>query len=85
MAERSLSLSLLSAAEPGRRNRRTADGVLLAVGAFVVGLGGVIAESASTQDEDVEQAWVHARLRESLSRMSSPSSESGTASMRSAQ
>jgi uncharacterized membrane protein YbhN (UPF0104 family)/tRNA A-37 threonylcarbamoyl transferase component Bud32 len=49
---------LLAAAEPGRRNRRTIDGVLLAVGAFVVGLGAVIAESASAEDEDLEQALV---------------------------
>ena len=53
-----MSLSLLYAAEPGRRSRRTTDGVLLAVGAFVVGLGAVIAESASAEDEDVEQALV---------------------------
>jgi glycosyltransferase 2 family protein len=49
---------VLVAAEPGRRNRRTIDGVLLAVGAFVVGLGAVIAESASNQDADVERALV---------------------------
>jgi uncharacterized membrane protein YbhN (UPF0104 family)/tRNA A-37 threonylcarbamoyl transferase component Bud32 len=49
---------MLTAAEPGRRNRRTIDGVLLAVGALVVGLGAVIAESASAEDEDVEQALV---------------------------
>ncbi len=53
-----MSLSILYAAEPGRRSRRTTDGVLLAVGAFVVGLGAVIAESASAEDEDVEQALV---------------------------
>ena len=58
MAERSLSLTLLYAAEPGRRSRRTTDGVLLAVGAVVVGLGAVIAESASAEDEDVEHALV---------------------------
>jgi uncharacterized membrane protein YbhN (UPF0104 family)/tRNA A-37 threonylcarbamoyl transferase component Bud32 len=49
---------MLMPAEPGRRNRRTIDAVLLAVGAFVVGLGAVIAESASAEDEDVEQALV---------------------------
>jgi uncharacterized membrane protein YbhN (UPF0104 family)/tRNA A-37 threonylcarbamoyl transferase component Bud32 len=34
------------------------DGVLLAFGSFVVGLGAVLAESASGEDEDVEQAFV---------------------------
>lgn len=51
-------LTLLMPAEPGRRNRRTIDAVLVAVGAFVVGVGAVIAESASAQDEDIEQALV---------------------------
>jgi uncharacterized membrane protein YbhN (UPF0104 family)/tRNA A-37 threonylcarbamoyl transferase component Bud32 len=55
---RSWNLTLLTAAEAGRRNRRTIDGVLLAVGSLVVGLGAVIAESASAEDEDVEQALV---------------------------
>jgi uncharacterized membrane protein YbhN (UPF0104 family)/tRNA A-37 threonylcarbamoyl transferase component Bud32 len=58
VAERSWNLTLLTAAEPGRRNRRTIDGVLLAIGAFVVGLGAVIAESASAEDEQVERALV---------------------------
>ena len=49
---------MLTTAEPGRRNRRTIDGVLMAVGALVVGLGAVIAESTSAEDEDVEQALV---------------------------
>jgi uncharacterized membrane protein YbhN (UPF0104 family)/tRNA A-37 threonylcarbamoyl transferase component Bud32 len=57
-ADRSWNLTLLTAAEPGRRNRRATDGVLLALGALVVGLGAVIAESASAHDEDVEQALV---------------------------
>ena len=57
-ADRSLNLTLLYAAEPGRRNRRTIDGVFLAFGAFVVGLAAVIAESASAQDDEVEQALV---------------------------
>jgi uncharacterized membrane protein YbhN (UPF0104 family)/tRNA A-37 threonylcarbamoyl transferase component Bud32 len=50
--------ALLAPAEPGRRNRRTIDGVLLAVGAFVVGLGAVVAEEASAEDEAVERALV---------------------------
>jgi glycosyltransferase 2 family protein len=49
---------LLAPAEPGRRNRRSIDGVLLAFGALVVGLAAVVVESASEQDEDVEQALV---------------------------
>jgi uncharacterized membrane protein YbhN (UPF0104 family)/tRNA A-37 threonylcarbamoyl transferase component Bud32 len=57
-AERSWNLTLLTAAEPGRRNRRTIDAVLLPVGALVVGLGAVIAEAASAEDEDVERALV---------------------------
>jgi uncharacterized membrane protein YbhN (UPF0104 family)/tRNA A-37 threonylcarbamoyl transferase component Bud32 len=55
---RSWNLDLLSAAEPGRRNRRTIDGVLLAIGALVVGLAAVIADAAPTRDEDVAQAFV---------------------------
>ncbi len=57
-AERLWNLTFLTAAEPGRRNRRTIDGVLLALGALAVGLAAVIAESASTEDEAVEQALV---------------------------
>jgi glycosyltransferase 2 family protein len=57
-ARRSWNLAMLTPAEAGRRNRRTIDAVLLAVGAIVVGLGAVIAESAPGQDEDVEQALV---------------------------
>jgi glycosyltransferase 2 family protein len=55
---RSWNLDLLSAAEPGRRNRRTIDGVLLAIGALVVGLTAVIADTAPTRDEDVAHAFV---------------------------
>jgi uncharacterized membrane protein YbhN (UPF0104 family)/tRNA A-37 threonylcarbamoyl transferase component Bud32 len=55
---RSWDVALLTPPEEGRRNRRTIDAVLLGVGAFVVGLGAVIAESASTEDNDVEQAFV---------------------------
>jgi uncharacterized membrane protein YbhN (UPF0104 family)/tRNA A-37 threonylcarbamoyl transferase component Bud32 len=49
---------MLTPAEAGRRNRRTIDAVLLAVGAIVVGLGAVISESAPAQDKEVEQALV---------------------------
>jgi glycosyltransferase 2 family protein len=47
---------LLTAAEPGRRNRRTIDGVVLAAGAIVTGLAAVIASSAAGQDADVAEA-----------------------------
>jgi len=43
-------------AEPGRRNRRTADGVLVALAAALVGLGAVIAQSAAGNDEAVGRA-----------------------------
>jgi glycosyltransferase 2 family protein len=54
----SVVTALLTPAEPGRRNRRTIDAVLLAVGALVVALGAVIAESAAAEDERVEEALV---------------------------
>jgi uncharacterized membrane protein YbhN (UPF0104 family)/tRNA A-37 threonylcarbamoyl transferase component Bud32 len=44
--------------EPGRRNRRPVDGFILATGALVVGLGAVIAETASTEDSNVAHALV---------------------------
>ena len=50
--------SLLTVAEAGRRNRRTVDGVLLALGAVVVGLAAVIASSAMRQDRQVGHAIV---------------------------
>jgi glycosyltransferase 2 family protein len=55
-AERSWQLTLLTEAEPGRRNRRTIDAVVLTAGAIVVGLAAVIASSARAQDTDVQQA-----------------------------
>lgn len=54
----SWNLALLMPHAPGRRNRRTIDGVLLAGGAFVFGLGAVVVESASAEDEEVGQALV---------------------------
>jgi uncharacterized membrane protein YbhN (UPF0104 family)/tRNA A-37 threonylcarbamoyl transferase component Bud32 len=47
---------LLTATEPGRRNRRTIDSAFLVVGAIVIGLSAVIASSAPEHDEDVAQA-----------------------------
>jgi uncharacterized membrane protein YbhN (UPF0104 family)/tRNA A-37 threonylcarbamoyl transferase component Bud32 len=56
--ERSWSVALLTATEPGRRNRRTIDSVLLALAAIVIGLSAVIASSATEDDEDVAQALI---------------------------
>jgi glycosyltransferase 2 family protein len=53
---RSWNLGLLTVAEPGRRNRRTIDAGLLAIGALVVSLTAVVADAAPARDEDVGQA-----------------------------
>ena len=55
-ARGSWRLALLTPAEPGRRNRRTVDGVLLGAAAIVVGLTAVIARSEPVHDEAVAQA-----------------------------
>jgi uncharacterized membrane protein YbhN (UPF0104 family)/tRNA A-37 threonylcarbamoyl transferase component Bud32 len=55
-AARSLNISLLTPVEPGRRNRRTIDAVLLAVGALLVGLASELAASAPGTDLDVADA-----------------------------
>jgi glycosyltransferase 2 family protein len=55
-AERSWSVALLTATEPGRRNRRTIDSVFLALAGIVIGLSAVIASSAPEDDKDVAQA-----------------------------
>jgi glycosyltransferase 2 family protein len=47
---------LLVPDEPGRRNRRTIDGVLVAVAAVLVGLEAVVARSAPATDEEIGQA-----------------------------
>ena len=57
-ARRQWNIAFLLPHEPGRRNRRTIDAVLLAAGAFVVGLAAVIAESASAEEVELEQALV---------------------------
>jgi uncharacterized membrane protein YbhN (UPF0104 family)/tRNA A-37 threonylcarbamoyl transferase component Bud32 len=51
-------LVLLTEAEPGRRNRRTIDGILLALTAIVVGLAAVVANSVPEIDEQVAEAFV---------------------------
>jgi uncharacterized membrane protein YbhN (UPF0104 family)/tRNA A-37 threonylcarbamoyl transferase component Bud32 len=57
-SERWSWLTVLTPEEPGRRNRRTVDGVLLAVGSVVVGLTAVIAEAAPGVDDEVGQGLV---------------------------
>ena len=52
----SWNLTMLTAAEPGRRNRRTIDGLLVAVAAVLTGLAGVVARSAPAVDEEAGQA-----------------------------
>jgi glycosyltransferase 2 family protein len=47
---------LLTATKPGRRNRRTVDGVFLLAGAIVIGLTAVVASEAPEVDADVAQA-----------------------------
>jgi uncharacterized membrane protein YbhN (UPF0104 family)/tRNA A-37 threonylcarbamoyl transferase component Bud32 len=49
---------LLVPAEAGRRNRRTVDGVLLAVAAVVLGLAAAIASAAHAQDASVAEGLV---------------------------
>jgi hypothetical protein len=51
------SLALLVPAEPGRRNRRTIDGVLVAVGIRLAGLEAVVARSAPETDEEIGRRW----------------------------
>ena len=55
-AGHTLSISMLAPAEPGRRNRRTIDGVLVAATAVLNGLAAVVARSAPDVDEEVGQA-----------------------------
>ena len=55
-ADRSWHVAVLTASEPGRRNRRTIDSVFLVWAAIVIGLTAVIASSAPRQDEEVAQA-----------------------------
>jgi hypothetical protein len=57
-ARRSWTPELLAEAERGRRNRRSIDGVLVGIGAGVVGLAAAIARSAPAEDHDVGDALV---------------------------
>ena len=55
-AEREWNIELLTASEEGRRNRRTIDGILLAVAVLLAGAAAAIATSAPEQDKDLAQA-----------------------------
>ena len=55
-AERAWNVALLAESEPGRRNRRTIDSVLLFVAAVLLGLSAAIASAAPRQDHDVVDA-----------------------------
>lgn len=52
------AVRLLTVAEPGRRNRRTIDGVLLGAGAIVLGLAAAAASKAALQDRQVATAMI---------------------------
>jgi glycosyltransferase 2 family protein len=56
VGERTSSFTVLMPAEPGRRNRRTVDAVLLLTSGFVTGLAAVVARSAPDVDADVGRA-----------------------------
>jgi glycosyltransferase 2 family protein len=51
-----VNVRLLARTEPGRRNRRTIDSILIAAAAVTLGLTAVIAASAPKQDEEVGEA-----------------------------
>jgi hypothetical protein len=55
-ADAPTGFALLTAAEPGRRNRRTIDAIVLAWVAVLIGLAATLAASAEAADEDVGQA-----------------------------
>jgi glycosyltransferase 2 family protein len=57
LESRSWTLALLLPAEPGRRNRRTIDGILVAATSGLVGLEAVVARSAAGTDEDIGRAF----------------------------
>jgi glycosyltransferase 2 family protein len=54
--DRRWDLALLRATEPGRRNRRTIDGVALLLAAILIGLTAMVASSAPEVDGDVAEA-----------------------------
>jgi glycosyltransferase 2 family protein len=57
-ADRSWNTAILTASEPGRRNRRAVDSIVLAWAAVAIGLSAVIGSSATQHDRDVAQALI---------------------------
>ena len=55
-SDSSWNIAILTATEPGRRNRRPVDSLFLVFGAIVIGLSAAVASSAPRQDRDVAQA-----------------------------
>jgi len=55
-ADRSWNLAVLTASEPGRRNRRTIDSLFLCWAAIVIGLSAAIGSSAPQQDAEIAHA-----------------------------
>ena len=55
-AEGEWNIELLTAAEEGRRNRRTIDAIVLAVAVLLAGAAAAVATSAPEQDEDLARA-----------------------------
>src|ERR1700758_5255777 len=56
--DRSWSIAILTVSEPGRRNRRTVDSIVLVWAAIVIGLSAAIGSSAQGRDADVADALV---------------------------
>lgn len=54
--DRSWNLALLTAAEPGRRNRRTIDAAFLIIASVVTGLAATVARLAPDIDADIARA-----------------------------
>ena len=55
-SDSSWNIAILTATEPGRRNRRPVDSLFLVFGAIVIGLSAAVASSAPRQERDVAQA-----------------------------
>jgi uncharacterized membrane protein YbhN (UPF0104 family)/tRNA A-37 threonylcarbamoyl transferase component Bud32 len=55
-AKRAWNVALLTETEPGRRNRRTIDSVVMLLAAIVLGLSAAIASAAPRQDHQVREA-----------------------------
>jgi hypothetical protein len=52
------NIELLTAAEEGRRNRRTIDAIVLAVAVLLAGAAAAVATSAPEQDEDLARGLI---------------------------